>query len=310
MSYTNPYTNPFKTLPKDGPMRNTPASNNRSTSGAYGSSGTGGQHTGYNSYRSNRGGGYNNRGVGMSTMSGFTRGGFPHSMASGFQSSGISGYQGGPMGAMQPYGGFQGRGAIVGGVRGGQFGIRGGRAGMNPSGMMSMPMNSLAIGGLGSMNMNMNMPQMSGGMVMQGMQGSHSPHVHPTPLHSSSTVPPNRYRSLVPQEEQHIRTGPIGASSPGVPIGLGAGASNKPSSAWASYTQYSTSPLDPARFPSQSSPPTAMPPFQPQESLNRSSYMTGNQAHFNPAFFPQGQQNVGAGDASWNPHGAKRTRQE
>ncbi|KAL8781503.1 MAG: hypothetical protein Q9213_005976 [Squamulea squamosa] len=37
----------------------------------------------------------------------------------------------------------------------------------------------------------------------------------------------------------------------------------------------------------------------------------GNQAHYNPAFFPQQGQQVGASpDASWNPHGAKRTRQE
>ncbi|KAL8722236.1 MAG: hypothetical protein Q9225_001223 [Loekoesia sp. 1 TL-2023] len=34
----------------------------------------------------------------------------------------------------------------------------------------------------------------------------------------------------------------------------------------------------------------------------------GNQAHYNPAFF--NQQASGSGDASWNPHGAKRTRQE
>ncbi|KAI4110633.1 MAG: hypothetical protein LQ339_001209 [Xanthoria mediterranea] len=37
----------------------------------------------------------------------------------------------------------------------------------------------------------------------------------------------------------------------------------------------------------------------------------GNQAHYNPAFFPQqAQQTVASPDVSWNPHGAKRTRQE
>lgn len=39
----------------------------------------------------------------------------------------------------------------------------------------------------------------------------------------------------------------------------------------------------------------------------------GMQAHYNPAFFAQqqqGQQSGGSGDANWNPHGAKRTRQE
>ncbi|KAF6237029.1 hypothetical protein HO173_004908 [Letharia columbiana] len=39
----------------------------------------------------------------------------------------------------------------------------------------------------------------------------------------------------------------------------------------------------------------------------------GMQAHYNPAFFTQqqqGQQGGSSGDANWNPHGAKRTRQE
>ncbi|KAL8675276.1 MAG: hypothetical protein Q9168_000397 [Polycauliona sp. 1 TL-2023] len=37
----------------------------------------------------------------------------------------------------------------------------------------------------------------------------------------------------------------------------------------------------------------------------------GNQAHYNPAFFPQqAPQAVASPDVSWNPHGAKRTRQE
>jgi hypothetical protein len=35
----------------------------------------------------------------------------------------------------------------------------------------------------------------------------------------------------------------------------------------------------------------------------------GGNAQFNPAFFNQGQAG-GGGDSSWNPHGAKRTRQE
>ncbi|MCJ1473443.1 hypothetical protein MMC13_002094 [Lambiella insularis] len=37
----------------------------------------------------------------------------------------------------------------------------------------------------------------------------------------------------------------------------------------------------------------------------------GTQSHYNPAFFQQqGAQSGGMGDSSWNPHGAKRTRQE
>ena len=35
----------------------------------------------------------------------------------------------------------------------------------------------------------------------------------------------------------------------------------------------------------------------------------GGTTHFNPAFFPQNTAGPG-GDGSWNPHGAKRTRQE
>lgn len=47
-------------------------------------------------------------------------------------------------------------------------------------------------------------------------------------------------------------------------------------------------------------------------------FQAGN-SQFNPAFFTQGQTGVGGagggaggagGDLSWNPHGAKRTRQE
>ncbi|KAL9587227.1 MAG: hypothetical protein Q9212_000386 [Teloschistes hypoglaucus] len=35
-----------------------------------------------------------------------------------------------------------------------------------------------------------------------------------------------------------------------------------------------------------------------------------SQAHYNPAFFGQQGPQASSGDASWNPHGAKRTRQE
>ncbi|KAL8839057.1 MAG: hypothetical protein Q9170_001893 [Blastenia crenularia] len=183
--YSNPFTNPFRTLPKDGPARSN--NSNMSRSGpSFGSSGSvPGQQSGYSSYRGGRGGGYNARGN-MHGSSNYNRGGFQQPMNSGFQSSPIGAFQG--MGGVQSYGGFQNRGGMMGNMRGGSMGMRGGRGGMGANGMMGMPM-----GG------------MMGGMAGQG------------------------------------------------------------------------------GFPS-------------------------NGAHYNPAFF--NQQTAGLPDASWNPHGAKRTRQE
>ena len=147
-------------------MRNTPANNNRSNSGAYGGTGNS-QNPGYNNYRGNRGGGYNNRGGSTSNLSGFNRGGFQQPVSSGFQGPGVGGYQGTPMGSMQSYGGFQARGAIAGGMRAGAMGIRGGRGSMGTNPMMGMPM-----GGMGMGAMGMNMPQMVGSIGMQGMKRS------------------------------------------------------------------------------------------------------------------------------------------
>ncbi|KAL8693295.1 MAG: hypothetical protein Q9218_001855 [Villophora microphyllina] len=197
VSYTNPFTNPFKTLPKDGPMRNNNG-NNRAGQGFNSSGSIPPQQMGYNSYRGNRGGGYNNRGN-INGMSNYNRGGFQQSRGGGFQGSPMGSFQG--MGGMQPYGGFQNRGGMMGGMRGSPMGMSGGRGGM-----MGMPMGGM-MAGMGSMGMGM--PQMGAAMPMQGQGG-----------------------------------------------------------------------------------------FQ------------GGQAHYNPAFFAQQGQQAGSGDASWNPHGAKRTRQE
>lgn len=309
VSYTNPYTNPFKTLPKDGPMRNIPANNNRSNSGAYGGSGTG-QNTSYNSYRGNRGGGYNNRGGGMNNMSGFNRGGFQQPMASGFQGSSMGGYQSTPMGGMQSYGGFQGRGGMAGGMRGGAMGMRGGR-GMNSNPMMAMPVGGMGMGGMGAMGMNM--PQMGGGMGMQGMAGSYSqPPVNSPPQFGPPAVLAGRFGSSLTQPTHHSPSGPVSDSSPMAFRRSGIAASRNPSSAWASYTQYSSPPSSssPAHFPLHSPSPCIIASPQSTAGLNHEPLITGTQAHFNPAFFAQGQQSSGTGDASWNPHGAKRTRQE
>lgn len=161
VSYTNPFTNPFRTLPKDGPTRSNNSSMNRPGQGYGGSTG---QQTAYNSYRGGRGGGYNNRGN-VNGVSNYNRGGYQQPMTGGFQGSPMGGFQG--MGAMQPYGGFQNRGGMMGNMRGGSIGIRGGRGGMAANGMMSMPNMGGMMGGLAGMSMGM--PQMGNGMAMQGM---------------------------------------------------------------------------------------------------------------------------------------------
>lgn len=145
---------------------------------------------------------------------------------------------------------------------------------------------------------------------MQGMPGSYNqPHVKPTVPYGSSAVPPGYSTYITPVIGQHSPSGPAGSPAPVTLGGSVPRPSRSPGTAWASYTQYSSpSTNSPAAFASQATAPgSSFPPLQ-STTLKLESSMTGNQAHFNPAFFPQGQQ-VG-GDSSWNPHGAKRTRQE
>ncbi len=307
---------------------NTP-NNNRSASGGYGSGGMNSmppQPMGYNlnnsasGYRGGRGGGYNSRGS-MNNMSGFNRGGFQQPMTSGFQGAPMGGYQGSPMGGMQPYGGFQNRGGMMGNMRGGAMGMRGGRGGMSPNGMMGMPMGGMGMGGMGSPmgNMAMGMPQMNGGMGMQGMQDFHN---YPNTNSARSNMGP---AAQAGQFSSSSRL-PVGPGFGGQPSKVRGGhtPSPQPGAQWASLTQYSpaTASTSLSHFPSQataSTSATSPPPFGQNNTLKRTLSHSGqagfqtNQAHYNPAFFPQqqqGQQAGGAGDASWNPHGAKRTRQE
>lgn len=322
VSYTNPYTNPFRTLPKDGPARNNaPSNNHRSTPGSYGNvgaGGTGGTSQSFNNgpggYRGNRGGGYNNRGGGMNNMSGYSRGGFQQPVTGSFQGSGMGGFQGSPMGGMQSYGGFQNRGGMLGGMRGGPMGMRGGRGDMNPGGMMGMPMTGMGMGAMGGMGMSM--PQMNGGMGMQGMQGSHFHlHTNPVGLYGLSASPVEQSSPSIPQA---LHSSPS-ASTSLPPLIRGQPAPPKgsaPCSAWAHYTQYPPSPASssPTRLSSQAEAPgTASVLSQQSTARAGESSLTGTQAHYNPAFFAQqqqGQQSGSSGDANWNPHGAKRTRQE
>ncbi|KAL4805542.1 hypothetical protein BDV18DRAFT_141219 [Aspergillus unguis] len=175
VNYTSPIPNPFRTLPKDNPMRK----DNARSSGGFNSanqnnSNFGMGNMGGGGFRGGRGG-YNNRG-GMN-MPGFNRnfnnpmGGFNNPMVGG-------GFQGNQMG-MQNYG-FGGRGGMMGGnMRGGPGGMRGRGGGMaGPPNMMGMP-NMNPMGGMG-MNpmaggMNPMMGGMAGNMGIQGIGGFQGP---------------------------------------------------------------------------------------------------------------------------------------
>ncbi|KAJ5692354.1 hypothetical protein N7462_001777 [Penicillium macrosclerotiorum] len=184
VNYTNPHTNPFRTLPKDAPMRkdanrtsgfNSSGNQNMNFGGGSGGGGGGMNMTG--GFRGGRGG-FNNRGMG-GNMGNFNNrnnfnnmGGFQGGAAPGGAMMG--GFQGGPMGGMQNYG-FNNRGGMMGGMRGGPGGMRGGRGGGNMGGsnMMGMPgMNPM--GGMGMNPMAGGMNPMMGGMggnMGQGFQG-------------------------------------------------------------------------------------------------------------------------------------------
>ena len=274
------------------------------------------QSMGYNnsgSYRGNRGG-YNNRGGGTNNMGGYNRGGFQQPMAGGFQ----SGFQATPMGAMQPYGGFQNRGGMAGGMRGGPMGMRGGRGGMGSgigSGIMGMPMSGMGMGPMGGMGMNM--PQMGVGMGMQGMPGSYSyPSVDPAGSSDLYARPAVQFRSSGLKSEHQPGPSSAGLLTPMQRGRSVPGRNSNAGSAWAQYTHYSITPSSAPSthsLPQMTTPGSLSAPPPSSQMLNHRSSSVGNQAHFNPAFFPQqqqGQQGVGSPDANWNPHGAKRTRQE
>lgn len=154
-SYWNANVNPFKTLPKDAPMRGKEqlrpqpsGSYNNNDRGNYG-----GGFRGRGGLGGNRGGmgqnNYNNRN--------FHNGNSTNNNGMGFNSNnnmGVGGFNG-PMGGGNF--GFNNRGNMMGGgMRGGPGGMRGNRGGGN---MMGMP----AMGG-----MPMGMP---GNMAMMGMGG-------------------------------------------------------------------------------------------------------------------------------------------
>ncbi|KAJ5475432.1 hypothetical protein N7539_007719 [Penicillium diatomitis] len=184
VQYCSAQFNPFKTLPKDAPMRKEASRGGSFNSGGNQNFGgpAGGNNVHSGGFRGR--GGYNNRGMGhmggyhnrnnFNNMGGYQGGAGP--AAGGM----MGGFQGNPMGGMQNYG-FNNRGGMMN-MRGGPGGMRGGRGGgmaapgmmmpgMNPMGGMGM--NPMA-GGMNPMmgNMGANMGNnMGGNMGMQGFQG-------------------------------------------------------------------------------------------------------------------------------------------
>ncbi|PGH12147.1 hypothetical protein AJ79_04441 [Helicocarpus griseus UAMH5409] len=196
VTYTQPHTNPFRTLPKDNPMRGRDDRGSRSGStGGFNSPTTQASTFGMNTgggYRGGRGGGYNRGGMagGFNPNRNFTS---PMG-AGGFQPAMGAGFQGAPVGGMQPYGGFNNRGGMMGNMRGGPGGMRGGRGGMGgPTPNPMMPVGGVPNVGMGAMGMGGmpmgGMPNQMGGMMggmpgnmgMQGQGGfqNQNPHFNP-----------------------------------------------------------------------------------------------------------------------------------
>lgn len=168
VTYSNPNVNPFRTLPKDAPLR-----------AAKEGQGSRPQTTNFNNDRGNQNGnfagnfrgrtpGYNARGA-MNNNNNMIGNNFNRNFSNPVMSnmggnfnSPMGGFPNNPMGGQ--FGGFNNRGGMMG-MRGGAN-MRGGRGGM-PNGMMGgMPMGGMPMGGMpgGMGGMPMNMGQMGGGM--------------------------------------------------------------------------------------------------------------------------------------------------
>lgn len=201
--------NPFRTLPKDAPLRdNKGGQSNHSNTGVYNN--RNGQPNNFrgrgSSYGANRGNMNNSGGGGFNrNFSGPQMGG----MASGFQPA-MGGFQGGQMGGQMggQFGGFN-RGGMMNGMRGGPGGMRGGRGGMGNGMMGGMPMGGMPMGAMAGMAPPMGMGQMGG-----GMPGKTNPRLYPsyTFLHDitpsagisfQTSLIPNQFSSSI-QELTHV----------------------------------------------------------------------------------------------------------
>lgn len=169
ITYTSPHTNPFRTLPKDAPMRK----DNQARQGNFNSPNT---NTNFG-MNNNVGGGFRGGGRGFNNRGNMNNMGFNRNFQNpmgGFQGNPmVGGFQPNPMGGMPNYG-FNNRGNMMGGgMRGGPGGMRG-RGNMTTPNMMGMPaMNPM--GGMGMNPMAGGMNPMMGGMGgNMGMQGTYT----------------------------------------------------------------------------------------------------------------------------------------
>lgn len=180
--YSNPNNNLFRTLPKDAPMRGGKDNQgNRAPAGGYGND-RGNSNGNFGGNFRGRTPGYNSRG-GMNNMNSnnFNRnfsGPTMNSMGGGFNPS-MGSFQGNLMG--NQFGGFNNRSGIMGGMRGGPNGMRGGRGSMGNGMMGGMPMGGMPMGGMpgGMGGMPMNMGQIGGGMPGGGGFNGMQPHFNP-----------------------------------------------------------------------------------------------------------------------------------
>ena len=304
ISFTSASSNPYRTLPKDAPVRGKDGQrnpDNRSSGGGFNSPGgmgnnpnQGSMNFGMNNFRGGRGG-FSNRGNPMNNMGGFPNRSFSGPMGGAspgaFQGAPMAGFPGANMGGMPPYGGFPNRGGMMGGMRGGPVGNRGGRGAMGPNGMGMPAMGGMGammggmpgpMGGIGAgMGAGMNM----GPMAMQGMNG----------LHNSSMMG-GFSAPMMGEYLRRVNVTCVGAASVTPFVGT----------FWFPY-----SPAFPIGSPIFFAPPTVA----WNGTLNHGFGWTlgqggfqGPQPHFNPAFFNQNQ--AAGGDGNWNPHGTKRQRPE
>ncbi len=141
------------------------------------------------------------------------------------------------------------------------------------------------------------------------------------PVYASNQIPGQSTSPATP-------VGKYSSSGPGVPPSHAGGSfGNQPPSfgpKWAALTQYSPSgsSRSSAHFPSQlvalstSVTPASLGQnkrLNPSISSSGQVGFQGAQAQYHPVYYQQpqpGHPNVGVGDSTWNPHGAKRTRRE
>ncbi len=342
VSFTSASSNPYKTLPKDAPVRGRdgPRQDHRASPSGHSSPGwvgnspgpsaPGGGSGGMNTYRGGRGG-FGNRGPRGGNMGGFQNRNFSGPMGGappvGFQPQ-MGGFQGAMMGGMAPFVGFPNRGNMMGGMRGVPPGPRGGRGGMVPNGMMGgMPNMGGGPGMMGGMPGPMGAMNM-GPMGVQGTHGFHHRHQRQHRLSTAALAPGLMGPPMMGHYQSHG-----GLPSPITPTTIYGGyPSGGPSPSTTTTFSYSPnhggSPTSPA-FPTSSLSSQQQHHHhhhhqqqQPHERRLKRNYdhhlgqpgpafQQGPQPHFNPAFFPQNQAAAaGAGDGNWNPHGTKRQRPE